>query len=56
MFGQSWGGAARLLTAPENTTHHTAEHRTPSVLRLDTERMIERTTVGFIPAQAFRLT
>lgn len=36
VFGQSWGGAARLLTAPENTTHHRAAHRSPSVLRLDT--------------------
>ena len=51
MFGQSWGGAARLLTAPENTTHHRAAHRSPSVLRLDTnllstERMRERNHSG----------
>lgn len=36
VFGHTWGGAARLLTAPENTTHHRAAHRSPSVLRLDT--------------------
>lgn len=60
MFGQSWGGAAGFLTAQENTAHHRAAHRSPSVLRpahkLSTERMRERTAVGFIPAQALRLT